>query len=154
MRVQEAIEKADRLRPNRFSDMEKIEWLSMLDGQVYDEVISRYEENVDVVFDGYDEEHMNEDLLIPDTYAKVYVDYLMAQIDFYNRIWECTITRLRYSVMGIRILRTGIFGIICQCSQKERGCNLDNNTSYRNGNNKGYDICFWRVQPCHELWGK
>ena len=73
MRVQEAIEKADRLRPNRFSDMEKIEWLSMLDGQVYDEVISR------------DEEHMNEDLLIPDTYAKVYVDYLMAQIDFYNR---------------------------------------------------------------------
>ena len=85
MRVQEAIEKADRLRPNRFSDMEKIEWLSMLDGQVYDEVISRYEENVDVVFDGYDEEHMNEDLLIPDTYANVYVDYLMAQIDFYNR---------------------------------------------------------------------
>lgn len=57
----------------------------MLDGQVYDEVISRYEENVDVVFDGYDEEHMNKDLLIPDTYAKVYVDYLMAQIDFYNR---------------------------------------------------------------------
>ena len=85
MRVQDAIEKADRLRPNRFSDMEKIEWLSILDGQVYDEVISRYEENVDVVFDGYDEEHMNEDLLIPDTYAKVYVDYLMAQIDFYNR---------------------------------------------------------------------
>ena len=105
----------------------------MLDGQVYDEVISRYEENVDVVFDGYDEEHMNEDLLIPDTYAKVYVDYLMAQIDFYNRD------------MGMYNNQIAVFS---------NGCNLDNNTSYRNGNNKGYDICFWRVQPYHELWGK
>ena len=121
MRVQEAIEKADRLRPNRFSDMEKIEWLSMLDGQVYDEVISRYEENVDVVFDGYDEEHMNEDLLIPDTYAKVYVDYLMAQIDFYNRDMGMYNNQIAVFSNGYQdFLRTGIFGIICQ-SPKERG---------------------------------
>lgn len=85
MKVQEAIAKADRLRPNQYSDMEKLEWLSQLDGQVFDEVIRKAEGNEELTFEGYDEESMNETLLIDDRYAKAYIDYLMAQIDFYNR---------------------------------------------------------------------
>lgn len=85
MKVQEAIAKADRLRPNQYSDMEKLEWLSQLDGQVFDEVIRKAEGNEELTFEGYDEESMNETLLIDDRYAKAYIDYLLAQIDFYNR---------------------------------------------------------------------
>ncbi|MCI5731194.1 MAG: hypothetical protein MR304_06595 [Eubacterium sp.] len=85
MKVQEAIAKADRLRPNQYSDMEKLEWLSQLDGQVFDEVIRKAEGNEEITFEGYDEESMNETLLIDDRYAKAYIDYLLAQIDFYNR---------------------------------------------------------------------
>lgn len=85
MKIQEAIAKADRLRPNVFSDMEKIEWLSQLDGQVFEEVIKRVEGNEELAFEEYDEESMSKDLLIDDKYAKAYVDYLIAQIDFYNR---------------------------------------------------------------------
>ena len=85
MKVQEAIAKADRLRPNQYSDMEKLEWLSQLDGQVFDEVIRKAEGNEEITFEGYDEKSINETLLIDDRYAKAYIDYLLAQIDFYNR---------------------------------------------------------------------
>ncbi len=85
MKIQEAIAKADRLRPNQFSDMEKIEWLSQLDGQVFEEVIKKAEGNEELEFEGYDEESMGETLLIDDIYAKAYVEYLLSQIDYYNR---------------------------------------------------------------------
>lgn len=85
MKIQEAIARADRLRANLYSDTEKIEWLSQLDGQVFEEVIKRAEGNEDLVFEGYDEESLGEELLVDDRYAKLYVDYLIAQIDYYNR---------------------------------------------------------------------
>lgn len=85
MKIQEAIARADRLRMNQYSDSEKIEWLSRLDGQVFEEVIKRAKGNEELVFEGYDEESLDEDLLVDESYAKLYVDYLIAQIDYYNR---------------------------------------------------------------------
>lgn len=45
MTIEQAIDRADRLRPNQFSVTEKVRWLSELDAQVYSEVLLMAEEN-------------------------------------------------------------------------------------------------------------
>lgn len=43
MTIREAIEMVDRLKPNQYPLAQKIEWLSMLDGMIYDEIIGTHE---------------------------------------------------------------------------------------------------------------
>lgn len=45
MTIEKVIDRADRLRPNQFSNTEKVLWLSELDNQVYQEVLLMAEEN-------------------------------------------------------------------------------------------------------------
>ena len=45
MTIEQAIDRADRLRPNQFTISEKVRWLSELDLQVYSEVLLMAEEN-------------------------------------------------------------------------------------------------------------
>ena len=116
MTIEQAIDRADRLRPNQYSFNEKVRWLSELDLQVYSEVLLMAEENwkhpeyeeeitdaennvietrtiIDYnnivpafTFDGYDETTTpSQPLLVDDTYANLYVDYLISKYDLYNR---------------------------------------------------------------------
>ena len=39
MTIEKAIDQADNLRPNAFTQMQKVEWLSRLDNQVFEEVL-------------------------------------------------------------------------------------------------------------------
>lgn len=45
MTIEKVIDRADRLRPNQYTDSEKIQWLSELDNQVYSEVLLMAEKN-------------------------------------------------------------------------------------------------------------
>lgn len=90
MYIVQAIEEADALKPNAYSQDMKVKWLSLLDKTAWSEVISRHlDESGNVrpdVFNGYNEstDINSTELLIPDTYCDVYLYWLKMQIDYNN----------------------------------------------------------------------
>lgn len=82
MKIKEAIDRTFSLRPDSFSQEEKIAWLSELDHQTYLEVFSAHENNkVDASVFPYNAENMETELIIPSPYDKVYISYLKAKIE-------------------------------------------------------------------------
>ena len=85
MTIIEAISRADRLKPNTYSQQDKVGWLSTLDGIVKKEIIDTHEGGEDVAFTGYnDDTTLTTELFIPAPYDEVYVRYLEMQIDYAN----------------------------------------------------------------------
>lgn len=85
MTIMEAIYRIDAVKPNSYSQSEKIKWLSSLDGVVKEEIIDTHEGGEGVSFDGYNE---NSDLaitlLVPAPYDDIYLRWLESQIDYAN----------------------------------------------------------------------
>lgn len=85
MTLLEAINRIDVLKPNSYSQGEKIQWLSNLDGIIKREIIDTHEGGEGVVFNGYTEEtSLTTELLVPAPYDDVYLRYLETQIDYAN----------------------------------------------------------------------
>ena len=85
MTLLEAINRIDVLKPNGYSQAEKIQWLSNLDGIVKREIIDTHEGGESVTFNGYTEEtSLTTELLVPAPYDDVYLRYLEMQIDYAN----------------------------------------------------------------------
>ena len=83
MKANEAIERVDVLRPNPFSEEEKLRWLSELDGKISKEVLK-----LGKVFDYTGVEPSETELLVRLPYTDVYLFYLCAMIDFFSRDYE------------------------------------------------------------------
>ena len=73
MTIQEAINKADELRPNPISADTKVDYLNELNAQLA--------ESMDVNMPDKLTAQSTEELLMPYPYDRVYVDYLTAMID-------------------------------------------------------------------------
>ena len=56
MTIIEAINRVDSVKPNTYSQQDKVHWLSNLDGVVKREIIDTHEGGEDVKFEGYNEE--------------------------------------------------------------------------------------------------
>lgn len=85
MTIIEAIALVDNLKPNTYTQDDKIRWLSKLDGVVKAEIIDTHEGGSEVSFRGYDENTPLETvLLVPAPYDDVYRFWLEAQIDYTN----------------------------------------------------------------------
>lgn len=85
MTIIDAINRIDSIKPNGFEQIEKIKWLSELDGKVKKEIIDTHEGADDVVFNGYDENTpLETELLIPAPYDPVYLLWLESKIDYAN----------------------------------------------------------------------
>lgn len=84
MTIIEAINQIDNIKPNNYSQAEKVRWLAKLDGMIKAEIIDTHEGGEDVVFNGYTEENMNVSLLVPTPFDDVYIKWLEAQIDYAN----------------------------------------------------------------------
>ena len=84
MTIIEAINKIDSLKPNAYTQTDKIRWLSLLDGRVKEEVIDTHEGAENATFNGYNDEELETELLIPYPYDEVYPLWLEAQIDYAN----------------------------------------------------------------------
>ena len=81
MKIIEAIESADELRPgNRVSNDTKRRWLYALDLKVYNEVFVTHEGNEAEIPTDY-LTTTDTELLIPEIDSEVYVWYLISQID-------------------------------------------------------------------------
>ena len=85
MNIIEAINRIDSLKPNNYTQEEKIRWLSNLDGIIKREIIDTHEGAEAVTFEGYNEEiELDTVLLVPAPYDDIYVKWLEAQIDYAN----------------------------------------------------------------------
>ena len=85
MTLIEIINRINILKPNTYSQEEKIKWLSNIDGIIKKEIIDTHEGADEVVFSGYDEfTPLTTVLLVPDPYDEIYLRWLEAQIDYAN----------------------------------------------------------------------
>ena len=85
MTLIEAINRINVLKPNTYSQEEKVSWLSTIDGIIKKEIIDTHEGADEVIFNGYDEfTDLSTVLLVPEPYEDVYLRWLEAQIDYAN----------------------------------------------------------------------
>ena len=84
MTINDAITEVDTIKPNQYPDELKVRWLSVLEGKIIDEIILTHQLAEVVEFNGYSIDDMETELIVPDTYADVYIYYLMAMIDSTN----------------------------------------------------------------------
>lgn len=80
MTANQVIEKIDTLRPNAYTEEQKLGWISNLDGMVQQLVIQSNE----VTTYEYPND-MDKELLIKAPFDNLYTLYLESMIDFYNR---------------------------------------------------------------------
>lgn len=85
MTLMDAIYRIDVLKPNSYSQEEKIKWLSALDGTIKAEIIDTHEGGENVVFSGYNENTaLTTNLLVSHPYDELYIRWLETQIDYAN----------------------------------------------------------------------
>lgn len=78
MKALDAIRRVDILEPNQYGVDQKLRWLSLLDGQIYEELISAYDPEKEKPGEYVTGE---EELLAPMPYAEgIYCRYLQAMI--------------------------------------------------------------------------
>lgn len=80
MTPNKAIEIIDRLKPNSYSEEDKLRWINELDTMVQRLVIQ-----TDEIKQLSYPEDMDKELLIPSPYDDCYTLFLEAKIDYYNR---------------------------------------------------------------------
>lgn len=85
MTLIEAINRIDILKPNTYTQQEKVKWLSTIDGIIKRNIIDTHEGADKVAFEGYDEKtNLATELLVPAPYDEVYLRWLETKIDYAN----------------------------------------------------------------------
>lgn len=85
MKVIEAINRFDNLEFNTYSQTDKVEWLSRLDGAVKQKIIDTHEGGENVSFTGYTAgKDLETVLLVPAPYDDIYLRWMEAQVHYYN----------------------------------------------------------------------
>jgi hypothetical protein len=85
MTILEAINRVDSTKPNSYTQVEKVDWLSTLDGVIKTNIIDTHEGGENIVFDGYDADtSLDTELLVPAPYDDMYIRWLEARIDYAN----------------------------------------------------------------------
>lgn len=83
MNIRQIIDKADDIQPNQYSEEEKIEWLSNLDGMIHRDVIQTHEGWDGIQFIPYTDSSKN--LIADAPFTEMYVNYLLMKIDEANK---------------------------------------------------------------------
>jgi len=86
MKIRKALEKIKNMKPSQYTDDVMIDWLSALDGQVWETVLRRYGVPAPVL--PYRQQMLERELLIPFPHDEVYIAYLGAKIDYHNAEFE------------------------------------------------------------------
>jgi hypothetical protein len=85
MTIIEAINRIDVLKPNTYTQVEKVLWLSNLDGIIKNNIIDTHEGGEGVVFEGYnDTTPLATELLIKAPHDNIYLKWLETWIDYTN----------------------------------------------------------------------
>lgn len=86
MTIEQAIAKIDTLKPNTYTEMDKLEWLNELDGRIKAEIVDTHEDADEVSYFGYNEDTDLEmtTLIVPSPYDDIYIKWLESKIDYAN----------------------------------------------------------------------
>lgn len=88
MTILEAITRIDALKPNQYTQHEKVQWLSTIEGTIKRTVIDTHERlplEPPVIFFGYDDNTpVDTPMIVMPPYDELYVLYLEAMIDYAN----------------------------------------------------------------------
>ncbi len=85
MKIQEAIARVDAIKPNTYEEIDKVRWLSELDGKIKAEIIDTHEGGTEVIFKPYDiETDIETTLIAPPPYDNLYILWLESKIDYNN----------------------------------------------------------------------
>ena len=85
MTILEATSIIDSIKPNNYTQPEKVRWLSELDGMIKTNIIDTHEGGSDVSFEGYTEStDYDTTLLVPAPYEDIYIKWLESKIDYAN----------------------------------------------------------------------
>lgn len=87
MTIQQAMDKADRMKPNMMPAEDKIGFLSEIEGKIHEEIIMTHEHTAEEeTRPEYDSDtDLTTEMLVPAPYDMIYVYWLMAQIDHLNQ---------------------------------------------------------------------
>lgn len=84
MTIIDAITHIDNIKPNNYSQEDKVKWLSNLDWTVKVDIIDTHEGAGGEEFSGYDTSDLSRELLVPPPHDDMYIKWLEAQIDYAN----------------------------------------------------------------------
>ena len=85
MTIADVIQMVDSLKPNSYSELEKIAWLSKLDATIKKEVIDTHEGGEEIAFAGYDENtSLDTELIVKAPYDDIYPPWVESRIDYFN----------------------------------------------------------------------
>lgn len=87
MTVRNAIQRIMEMQPSQYDDATMLEWLSQLDGQIWDDVLRHYDGYASAPA-AYTEEDLDKELLVGHPHEAVYQTWLSAMIDYHNGEWE------------------------------------------------------------------
>lgn len=85
MKIIEALDRIDALKPNLYTQQEKIKWLNDLDSAIFREVLKTHEGMEGKEFVPYtNDTPFDTELIAPAPYEEMYLDWLESKIDYYN----------------------------------------------------------------------
>jgi hypothetical protein len=84
MKVIEAINHIDAVKPNAYGMEAKLRWLSVLDGIIKKEIIDTHEDGTHIKHSEYTSNSLMTDLIVAPPYDDIYIKWLEAQIDYAN----------------------------------------------------------------------
>lgn len=87
MTIAEVLSMTDAIKPNGYSQQQKLKWLEYLEGQIYEEIIKAHENPGGLTFAPFDGDVdvLGRTLLAPAPYDEVYSLYLQGRIDLANQ---------------------------------------------------------------------
>lgn len=87
MTIQQAMDRADAMKPNMMLEPVKISFLSEIEGKIHEEIIMTHEHTAEEeTLPVYDENtDRSTEMIVPAPYDMLYVYWLMAQIDHLNQ---------------------------------------------------------------------
>lgn len=85
MTILQAIQKIDTLKPNTYTQSEKVAWLNTIEGLIKRNVIDTHEDGEGIEFTGYDQDTpVDTEMIVYQPYDELYVLWLEAMINYTN----------------------------------------------------------------------
>lgn len=84
MTIREVLTQVDDLKPNSYTEEDKLVWLKEVENKIYQDIVCTHEDAVAMT----DFKDDSNDLIAHSPYDNLYVSYLCAKIDFFNRETE------------------------------------------------------------------
>lgn len=85
MTLRECIDKLDGLKPNQYSEEEKVRWLASLEANIYFDIIMTHEWEKLPEYTPYTMKDLDKTMLAPFPYDEVYLSYLKMKVDEENQ---------------------------------------------------------------------